>query len=123
MDWAKYNIQRQTSEENIKKLHESFNKLTNRQLIQVIQWSKDNNTDRCIYKNIYQFVKLYIVTTGRFVDWLKTKIHPKLMHWLQGTPFSFLFVYLFIYLYVCENCVKTGINKLIKMQMQTFSHN
>ncbi len=41
-------------------------KISNKQMIQIIQGLKDEDIDTNIYKNIYQFIKLYIVTTGRF---------------------------------------------------------
>ncbi len=66
MDCDEFKIQRQLFKKNISKLHEKFQKLTNRQLIQIIQGHKDTEIESKTYKNVYQYVKCYIVTTGRF---------------------------------------------------------
>ncbi len=67
MDCKKYDLQRQILKQNISKLHQKLQKLSNKQIIQIIQGIKDDDIDNYIYKNIYQFIKLFIVTTGRFV--------------------------------------------------------
>ncbi len=69
MDCAKYNIQRQQLKQNITKLHNNFRKISNKQVIKIIEGFKEENITENIYKNIYQFIKLYIVTTGRFVNY------------------------------------------------------
>ncbi len=66
MDCSKYNIYRLTLKKNISSLHQNFKKLTNRQIIQIIQGTRDDNITDDMYESIYQFIKLYIVTTGRF---------------------------------------------------------
>ncbi len=68
MDCTKYNIQRLHLKNNISKLHNNFVKLTNKQLIQIIEGIRDIQISDIIYKNIYQYIKLYIVTTGRFIN-------------------------------------------------------
>ncbi len=55
------------SKKNISKQHNTFQHLSNRQLKQIIQGNREENIEHSIYKNIYQFIKLYIVLTGRFV--------------------------------------------------------
>ncbi len=67
MDCEKYNQPRIQLKQNIRNLHNHFEQLTNRQLIHIIQGSREDNIEQSIYKNIYQFIKLYIVLTGRFV--------------------------------------------------------
>lgn len=67
MDCSKYDQQRRISKQNLSKLHVTFQNLTNRQLVQLISGFKDNNIDNSVYKNAYQYIKLYIVTTGRFI--------------------------------------------------------
>ncbi len=49
-------------------MHTNLQNLTNRKLIQLIQGDKSIEVPDYIYKSIYQFIKLYIVTTGRFAD-------------------------------------------------------
>ena len=66
MDCTKYNIQRQKLKYNISTLHQTYHNITNRQLVSLIQGKRDDNIDINIYRNIYQYVKLFIVTTGRF---------------------------------------------------------
>ncbi len=68
MDCKKYDNQRQILKEHIIKTHQKFLKLSNRQIIQIIQGKRDEEIENYTYKNIYQFIKLYIVTTGRFVQ-------------------------------------------------------
>ncbi len=41
--------------------------ITNRQIIQIIEGVTDPQIDEQIYRNAYQYIKLYIVTTGRFI--------------------------------------------------------
>ena len=67
MDCKKYEEERKTLKENICKLHTALHKLNNRQLVQLILGHKQDNIEDIIYKNAYQFIKLYIVTTGRFI--------------------------------------------------------
>ncbi len=67
MDCTKYDTQRQILKNNITTMHQKFIKLTNKQLIQIIQGLRDDEVESYTYKNIYQYIKLYIVTTGRFV--------------------------------------------------------
>ncbi len=66
MDCTAYNQQRQILKNNIQQMHTNLHNLTNRKLIQIIQGDKSIEVPDYIYKNIYQFIKLYIVTTGRF---------------------------------------------------------
>ncbi len=66
MDCAKYNTQRKVLKFNIEQQHIQLNNLSNRKLIQIIQGDKSLDIAPNIYKNIYQFIKFYIVTTGRF---------------------------------------------------------
>ncbi len=66
MDCDKYKIQRDILKNNLASMHQHLHKLSNRHLIQIIQGKREQNMDIEIYKNIYQFIKLYIVTTGRF---------------------------------------------------------
>ncbi len=40
--------------------------LTNKELIYMIQGIRKDNIEDKIYKNVYQYIKLYIVLTGRF---------------------------------------------------------
>ncbi len=92
MDCTKYNNHRQILKNNISSLHEKFMKLTNKQIIQIIQGTRDNDIEDYIYKNIYQYIKLYVVTTGRFADWTNMRIIKyiwKWFNWLQGTHFLF----------------------------------
>ncbi len=71
MDCVKYENQRKTLKHNISRLHQRFEKLNNKQLIQLIQGHKIDGIDDYIYKNVYQYIKLFIVTTGRFANWNK----------------------------------------------------
>ncbi len=66
IDCTMYDLQRKILKQNIQKLNPQLEKLTNRKLIQIIQGDTIIEIPNYIYKNIYQFVKLYIVTTGRF---------------------------------------------------------
>ncbi len=66
MDCAKYTQQRNLLKQQMSNIHPTFQNLTNRQLLSIIQGQKDQDIDPQIYKNIYQYIKLYIVTTGRF---------------------------------------------------------
>ncbi len=66
MDCAKYNIQISQLKNNITLLHPTFDKISNKKLLQIIKGERDKNIDHKIYKNIYQFIKYFIVTTGRF---------------------------------------------------------
>ncbi len=67
MDCSTYNTQRNTLKQNISNIHPQFQNINNRQIIQLIEGGKEKHIDEQVYKNIYQFIKLYIVTTGRFV--------------------------------------------------------
>ncbi len=67
MDCSKYDQQRKILKQIISNLHISFKNLTNRQLVQIITGHTMQNMEQQIYKNAYQFIKLYIVTTGRFI--------------------------------------------------------
>ncbi len=66
MDCEKYNMQRQLLKNNISQLHPFFDKISNKKLTQIIKGEKHPNIEDKIYKNIYQFIKYYIVPTGRF---------------------------------------------------------
>ncbi len=66
MDCIKYTQQRNILKNHIENTHNNFQNLSNRQFIHIIQGQKSEEVDDKIYKNIYQFIKLYIVTTGRF---------------------------------------------------------
>ncbi len=66
MDCDKYNTQRSILKNNIKSLHPTFGKLSNKNLLLLIKGHKEQKIEDKIYKNIYQFIKYYIVTTGRF---------------------------------------------------------
>ncbi len=66
MDCKKYIQHRDMLKQNISRIHPKFQNLTNRQLIGIIEGQKTPDIDYNKYKNIYQFVKLYIATTGRF---------------------------------------------------------
>ncbi len=67
MDCTKYDQQRKTLKRNICKLSNNFDKLTNRQMVQIILGNRNFDIEHDIYINAYQFIKLYIVTTGRFI--------------------------------------------------------
>ncbi len=75
MDCVQYSNQRKMLKYNISNLHPLLQHLTNKQLINIIQGHKNPETDNIIYKNIYQFIKLYIVTTGRFATWFAVYIN------------------------------------------------
>ena len=66
MDCNKYAQHRKFLKQNIT-LDHNFQALSNKQLIQIIQGQKDNSIKNSTYQKIYQFIKLYIVLTGRFV--------------------------------------------------------
>ncbi len=66
MDCTAYCQQRQVLKNNIQQMHTKLQNLTNRKLIQIIQGDKSIEISDNIYINIYQFIKLHIVTTGRF---------------------------------------------------------
>ncbi len=68
MDCSNYSQQRVMLKNNITQMDPKLINLSNRQLIQLIQGDRNINISDQLYKNIYQFVKLYIVTTGRFLD-------------------------------------------------------
>ncbi len=53
---------------NIGNLHPHFDKLPNKKLLQLIKGQKEDFIDNKIYINIYQFIKYFIVTTGRFTQ-------------------------------------------------------
>ncbi len=67
IDCTAYDAQRKIMKGNISKLHDRFKNITNRQIIQLIEGTTDSKINEKIYKYIYQFIKLYIVTTGRFI--------------------------------------------------------
>ncbi len=66
IDCDKFKMQRTMLKNNIQQQHTTFAKLTNKKLIQIITGDKDETIDYKIYQNIYQFIKYFIVTTGRF---------------------------------------------------------
>ncbi len=66
MDCEKYKQHRNVLKQNIISLDNNFQALSNKQLIQIIQGQKNNLVDNSTYQKIYQFIKLYIVLTGRF---------------------------------------------------------
>ena len=66
MDCTAYCQQRKILKNNIQQMHTKLQNLTNKKLIQIIQGDKSIELSDNIYKNIYQFIKLYIVTSGRF---------------------------------------------------------
>ncbi len=66
MDCNKFQTHRLILKHNISNLHQSFKSITNKQIIQIIQGIKDENINMDIYQRAYQYIKLYIVTTGRF---------------------------------------------------------
>ena len=68
MDCVKYVNQRKILKHNISRLHQKFEKLNNKQLIQLIQGHTIAGIDDYIYKNTYQYIKLFIVTAGRFAN-------------------------------------------------------
>ena len=68
MDCTKYTAYRHSLKENLATLDINFNNLSNKQLISIIQGHKNQNIPNSIYKQVYQFIKLYIVLTGRFVN-------------------------------------------------------
>ncbi len=72
MDCINYTQYRKFLKQNIINLDSNFHNLSNRQFIQIIQGHKDPNINNNIYEKVYQFIKLYIVLTGRFAAW-KTK--------------------------------------------------
>ncbi len=49
------------------RLHTHFKDITNRNMIQTIEGTTIPDVEEKIYKKIYQFIKLFIVTTGRFI--------------------------------------------------------
>ncbi len=63
---TKYIHQRKLLKQNISNMSPYFQNLSNRQLISIVEGHKNPDIDTNIYKNIYQFIKLYIATTGRF---------------------------------------------------------
>ncbi len=67
MDCNKYEQHRKILKQNIIKLDHNFQALSNKQLIQIIQGQKNSSIENSTYQKIYQFIKLYIVLTGRFV--------------------------------------------------------
>ena len=68
MDCNKYTQYRNVLKQNIISLDNTFKNLSNKELIQIIQGQKNNLIENSTYKKIYQFIKLYIVLTGRFVQ-------------------------------------------------------
>ncbi len=68
MDCIKYENQRKILKYNISRLHQKFEKLNNKQIIELIQRYKIQGIDDYVYKNVYQYIKLFIVTTGRFIN-------------------------------------------------------
>ncbi len=66
LDCNAYQQQRQILKTNISSLHTQLKNLTNKQIINIIHGARDDKIDKGIYKSIYQFIKLYIVTTGKF---------------------------------------------------------
>ncbi len=67
LDCAAYDTQRNILINNIQSLDDKLKKINKRQIIQLIEGSKHFQVGYQTYKNIYQYVKLYIVTSGRFV--------------------------------------------------------
>ncbi len=68
MDCDKYKMHRQLLKTNISQLNPTFDNISNKKLIQIIKGEKDEAISYDIYQNIYQFIKYFIVTTGRFCE-------------------------------------------------------